>query len=252
MLLPSGFVKRPPSVLLIFFAMAALLSCKKDVPATVNFDYGYFPSSIGKYIVYDVDSVYRTSFDYKLDTVRYQLKEVIDSIYTDNTGRPTMKINRYRKLFSSSVPYSAMPWTLLNIWSANRTLTDAERVEDNVRYVKLVFPVVLYQTWNGNAFNTQGLLNYYYSSIDQTAQIEGANLDSVLTVIQIADSNNITEQFATEKYAKNIGLIYRHVINVTDNSKAIYGFPFNSNNNNSNKDSAVGIVSYTETMNSHN
>ncbi len=247
---------KPATLLSVFFILATgllLNSCKKDKPPVINFDYGYFPNTVGKYVIYDVDSIYCSSFDYKIDTVRYQLMEVMQSLFPDNLGRPTQRIERYVKMYSDSIPYSSMPWTLRNVWMANLTATDAERVENNVRYVKLIFPVVQNNSWNGNAFNTLGSCSYSYTSIDQRTTIAdppytSSIFDSVLTVTQINSQTLISDTFCLEQYAKNVGLVYKLQVAVINDT-------LNAGNDTQpilQRRYTTGVLKYSLTINSHN
>jgi len=206
----------------IFFILVILVSgffsCKKDKALAPDMGYNYFPTEKGRYVVYDVDSFYYDNFNVPttIDTFKYQLKEKIQSIYLDNQNRPTIRLERYIKNYSSTVPYSVMSWTLKNVWSENRTATNAEKVEENVRYVKLKFPVKENQKWNGNIQNTLPEWNYSYNFFDLSRTIGGIKFDSVLQVDQYDDeSKNLVERtLYIEKYARNVGLIFKQVIDV--------------------------------------
>ena len=189
----------------------AVFSCKKDAPVTqtVDFGYNYFPNEVGSYVIYDVDSI---SYDDKADnrdTFRFQLEEVIDSIFIDNSNRPTMRLARYYKKYNDTVPYASMPWSYPRIWYANRTTSTAEKVEENVRYIKIVFPAVKKKKWDGNVFNTHGKKEYEITSMDQGETINSLHWDSVLTVLQFEQENLVEHIYEAEKYAKNVGLVFK-------------------------------------------
>jgi hypothetical protein len=196
--------------------ITGISSCKRDPSPAPDLGFNYFPDAVGTYVVYDVDSFsYNNSFSpVKIDTFKYQLKEKIESIYTDNQGRPTIRLERYIKRYSSLIPYSAMSWKLRNVWAENKTLKRAERVEDNVRYVRLLFPVYTEETWNGNAQNTLPEEEYSYSFYDLAGNVGGIEFDSVLQVIQHDEISLVHKTYAEEKYARNTGLIYRRFIDV--------------------------------------
>src|SRR5262245_18708694 len=127
-----------------------LSGCKKDpvVESPPDLGYDYFPVSVGKYIVYDVDSTrYRAI---QADTIHavYRIKEQLDSVFTDNQGRTTYKLVRYVKNYSPTVSYDSMQWTIKDVWVVNIIKTNAEEVEENIRYVKLIFPVAANSSWN--------------------------------------------------------------------------------------------------------
>ncbi len=192
----------------------SIFSCKKDVLPAVDMGYSYFPEEVGGYVVYDVDSFFYNDFSDHIDTFKFQLKEKVESVFTDNQGRPTLRVERYVRFYNPSKPYPSIPWKLRNVWTANRTTTTAERVEENIRYTKLIFPVSSKSSWNVNAQNTQTPVNYSYLFADLPRNIGSFAFDSVLQVNQQDETNLISKKFSIERYARDVGLVYKHVIDV--------------------------------------
>lgn len=207
-----------PAIALVISSL--FFACQKDNSAasTIDIGYGYAPDKIGFYIVYDCDSIVYNSFTKKIDTFKFQTKEVIESNYTDNADRPTQRIERYRKNYSKTIPYSAMAWTLKDVWAANKTNKSFERVEENERFVKLTFPVDKNNTWNGNAFNTMGEWNYKYVDAHVKRTLAGTNFDSTTQVVQINKETLIDKKYYVEIYAKNVGMIYKEIVDVKSDS----------------------------------
>lgn len=200
--------------LIILSILTILVSCKKDTEV-IDPGYAYFPDETGQYVIYEGDSIqYNDDLKAQHDTFRFMVKEVIESIYQDNEGRPTLRIERYVKMKNDTIPYSAMQWTLADVWSANRTSTSAERVEENQRFVKLVFPIRAKKTWNGNSYNTQEAWEYEYTSVHEAGTVNGRTFDSIATVLQRDESNLVERTFAQEKYAKNVGLVYKELLQI--------------------------------------
>jgi uncharacterized membrane protein len=122
----------------ILFIVIVFFSCQKDSSTTpVDIGYGYIPEKTGYYIVYDCDSVAYNSFTNKIDSFKFQIKEVIESYFLDNANRNTQRIERYRKNYSATVPYNSMQWVLKDVWYANKTNTTFERVEENQRFCQI-------------------------------------------------------------------------------------------------------------------
>jgi hypothetical protein len=194
--------------------MLLVASCKKDQPVTaLNYGYNYFPNNIGHYVIYNVDSlVVNTLVAQPIDTFKYQIKELIDSIYPDNSGRPTQKIIRYKRADPTK------PWVIEKVWSGNLTTTTAERDEDNIRYIRLIFPLNVNTTWNGNGYNTipSDGSSYQYTSIDQPFTQGNQYFDSTLVVIQDSQQTGVSHKFYMDRYARNIGRITRKYIDLED------------------------------------
>jgi hypothetical protein len=199
---------------------------KKKTEAPPDVGYGYAPDIPGKYVVYDVDS---TVFDdFAKDTLyyKYRIKEKLEETFTDNQGRTAIRLVRYVKRYDPAKSYDQIPWTLKDVWNYTRTATSLEVVEENVRYTKLVFPVKTDVSWNGNAQTTQPSMDYKYLFTDQKHTVNGTVFDDVLCVEQKDDKrkNVIHRQYYIEKYARNVGLVYREITDVYSNA-VVAGVP---------------------------
>ncbi len=208
-------------VFIFFIVSSALFSCKKEKPEETDLGYSYFPEQVGSFVVYDVDSLFYNDFTNRVDTFKFQLKEKIQSVFLDNENRTTLRVERYVKKYDATKPYSQIPWKLRNVWASNLTKTTAERVEENIRYVKLIFPVSTSQLWNGNAQNVLAPWDYSYAFIDQVRTIGNIKLESVLQVNQRDEQNLIFKKYYVERYAKNIGLVYKRVIDIQSQPNGI-------------------------------
>ncbi len=199
----------------IFIILAcSIFSCKKEKKQALDMGYTYFPEKAGNFVIYDVDSFYYNDFSDHIDTFKFQLKEKVESVFPDNENRPTMRLERSVRFYNPKIPYSAIPWKLRNAWVSNLTATTAEKVEENIRYTRLVFPVSTKSPWNGNVRNTLPALNYSYFFIDLPQTIGKMTFDSVLQVNQQDETNLISKQLYIEKYANHVGLAYKQVIDV--------------------------------------
>jgi hypothetical protein len=89
-------------------------------------------------------------------------------------------------------------------------------VESNQRYVKLVFPVLSRTTWNGNAQNANGSQTYQFQAVDQPANIGTLHFDSTVVVLQRDETDLLNRRFYTEIYAKNVGMVFKKVLDVYD------------------------------------
>ena len=214
-------------IVLFFLFSILFFSCKKDEKTVVpiNYGYNYAGLTVGKYVIYDVDSTfYNVPFNI-VASYKFQLKEVVDSKYIDAQGNEAYKIIRYKKDTAISPD-----WIHQVVWNATITNSNFQKVEDNVRFVKLIFPIKNGKKWNGNSMNTLSPMEYEYTSTHQPEQIGNSLLDSVTTVTQFDDENEILiqRQFYQEKYAANIGLVYKRAVDIQKKFDSISGVFENS------------------------
>lgn len=187
--------------------MLIVSSCKKSDYKSANMYYSYFPTEIGSWTEYEVREI-RHESSIGSDTNYYYLKEVITEEFIDNQGRVTFRVERYKK-DSLNQDYS-----ISDVWYSNLTNTTAEKVEENIRFVKLNFPVSANSIWNGNAYNTEIEWEYEYDSLHMERTYNNLYFDSTIKVDQINNINPIQNQVAFEIYANYVGLIRKSYINI--------------------------------------
>jgi hypothetical protein len=116
-----------------------------------------------------------------------------------------------------NVNINTLPWVLSDVWYVTKLKDRFERVEESIRYSRLKFPVSEGATWNGNAFNykkDEGEWNYVVQSPDSKATINNVVFDSTAVVLQRDVETKISKQFYKEIFARNVGLVYKKVIDV--------------------------------------
>lgn len=202
-------------ILIILLAGISVSSCKKK-KESVSTDLGeaYYPTTMGKFIVYDVDSIIYDEFTYDSTHYKYQIKEKIEEEFTDLQGKQAYKLARYIKKFNASVSYTAMPWVIKDVWQVNITGKDVQIVEENIRFTKLTFPIKEGLSWNGNANNTIGEWDYKYIFVDKAESLNSKSFDKIALVEQKNFRTLISDEYYAEKYAKDLGLIYREIIDL--------------------------------------
>ncbi len=178
----------------------------------------YYPTAKGKFVEYDVDSTVYVELPKSVVYYKYRIKEKIADSFTDNEGKPAIRLERYIKKYNATKPYDSIPYTVKEVWLVNATNKSIQVVEGNVRYTKLIFPIQQNATWNGNVQNTIGEWQYTYDYIDKTETINGKTLDKTLLVKQYFLPTEISYKNYSEKYAKGVGLVYREISDVTSNT----------------------------------
>lgn len=193
-------------LLVIILATALFSSCKKETGDPVDMGYKYFPENTGHWVIYNVDSISYNDFTGNVDIFHFQIKESVESVFTDNSGRTSQRIERYIRYADTAA------WTIRDVWYQTLTPSCAERVEENIRLIKLIFPVAEYHEWDGNTFNMLGEQTYKYQDVHTPQTINNIYLDSTVTVLQKSLYTLISEDFQQEVYAAHIGMVYKKCV----------------------------------------
>lgn len=181
--------------------------CKKSDNQSPVMYYSYFPTTINTWTEYEVRKVLHDS-GLGSDTSYYYIREVVAEEFIDNQGRVTFRIERFKKDSLNGT------YEISDVWYSNLSNTAAEKVEENIRFVKLVFPVKDNKVWDGNAYNTESEWEYEYDSVHVSRAYNNLIFDSTIKVQQIDNVNPIQNQVAFEIYANHIGLIRKSYINI--------------------------------------
>jgi hypothetical protein len=202
--------------LLIFISSFIVLSCtKKKVPENDSLlGLDYYPTTQGKYVIYDVDSTVYSEIPVDTVQTKYRIKERIADSFTDNEGKPAIRLERFIKMYNPNKPYDSIPWSIKEVWMINADKKSVQISESNIRFTKLIFPIQEDASWDGNARNTIGEWMYTYDYIDKKETINGNVLEKVLYVKQRFFRTEISLENYYEKYAKGVGLVYRQITDV--------------------------------------
>ncbi len=204
-----------------------LFSCKKDPEVIQTEDIStYAPLTVGKYIIYQLDSLVSRNQGASLVTVSYQVKHEVSAEITDNNNRPGYRITRYIR---KAAPQA---WVPDNSFLAINTGTSLEFVENNMRFIKLRLPIKNGFSWKGNSsldtysFNSDikylADWDYTYDSVGTQLSVGALTIDSTIKVDQRdeiignpIDLNSYSEvNVGTEYYAKGIGLVHRRFLHL--------------------------------------
>lgn len=197
-------------VLIIALAFSA---CKKEFyNDTLSYHYDYQPLEIGQYTIFDVDS-YRYLYSAPsqfVDTIRYQQRELIADTFYDNQNRLNYRLEIMRR------PNAAANWGDLKVGYCLKTTTNFERVEDDLRFTKFVFPPKNEVTWKGNNyipatdtnfFKVYNDWTYTFKEVNTAKTINSLSFDSTATIVQVDEENLIDKKRSVEVFAKGVGFI---------------------------------------------
>ena len=186
----------------------------------------YTNLAVGKYIIYKLDSTVTLPFGTGFTVNSYTVKDSVEAVVTDNLNRPGYRIVRY---FWDE---ATKRWNNSNSFMAIQTNNTFEYVENNMRQVRMVSPIVDNFSWNGNSaigtspFNFSTNDNEYlfwvfsYSNTGMPFKVGNQNFDTTVTVVQYDSNNNkpfnsiglSTKSLSYEVYAKGVGRIFQDLL----------------------------------------
>lgn len=194
--------------ILVFLALALIvLSCsetKEISPEDTGIN--YFPLEVGNYAIYHVEGV---EYINTVDSVpfSYELKEtVVDSFQNLELGISYKLLREVRENESDL-------WKTDSVWTSRKDNIRAIRMENNVSFICLVFPIKENKTWDVNGYNDQDIDEY--EMIDVRKPFNGSfdSFGESLTVVQ-EDIPDKVVNFISRKevYSKDVGLVYKENI----------------------------------------
>lgn len=203
------------NLLYLIVLSATLFACKADPDfEEIDLGYDYFPNLSGTYIEYEVDSIH---YGATVDTTHFYLREVIADDFVDDEDQRATSVERYKRLSPMD------DWVLADVWTQKRTLNTAERVEENERFIRLVFPLEQGKTWNGNSFNLRDEWTYRCATFDAPFALEDVSFSNTCSIQQRSVSNLVDQQIYREVYGRDIGMIYKEYTDLSFQEGAIVG-----------------------------
>jgi hypothetical protein len=192
----------------------------------------YMNLQVGKYILYRLDSTKFVAFGQTDTVTTYLAKDVVEGTITDNLGNTGYRIVRYIRDTASS---SEFDWRAILTMQAYPSRGKLETVEGNFRYIKLALPIKDGYSWKGNGYlpanpyvslfefsNDEDIQtwDYTYQDMGVSNTYNGKTYDSTISVLQVDNSEGLpitaglpaARTYWIEKYAKNVGLVYKEVI----------------------------------------
>lgn len=183
--------------------------------------YDYYPLEIGRFQVYQVDSVI---FDPEIgginrEEISLQVKEIVVDTFRDETNVLLYKTERYER------PDENHEWQLKAVLARGTDEDQAIYISDNLRFIKFIFPPREYKQWDGNVHFDEFLSvevagepvqifkswAYEMTEVAQPLVQDPFQFDEVTTVINADNENIIEYRYVVEKYARGVGLVFREM-----------------------------------------
>lgn len=201
-----------------------LASCGKEVipPDEIELGKDYFPLQVGHWVEYHADSIVYNDFTKTTDTFTMEFRDEIVSSFDDNQGQPSWVVVRSLRQDSSFL------WTENMTYMVTGSSFRVEVVENNLRFIRLVFPVKPNTKWYGNAYIPASFNNelkwflgweYKYNKVSEPFSTGYMTAENSVIVDQVNNTEGAPDNpdefsartYSQEVYGKGIGLIYREL-----------------------------------------
>jgi hypothetical protein len=211
------------STAFIIVASTLLTACRDRVifeydTTRIEAQQRYFPLAIGHSVEYRCDSIV---YDFGAggaivrDSVTIFALETITDTLRDNSGELVYKIERQER------PDDTQPWEPRRIWTASINDRQAIRTEENLRFLRLIFPIDKRSEWDGNLWieadreievageRMRPFVDWTYEvdSIDVPQRVGTFDFDSVLVITEVDETNIIERRLSRVRYATGVGLV---------------------------------------------
>lgn len=219
MVLPARF---PRSWRLLGVFVLIFVSCERIVETLPPVGQAYYPIEEGRYKIYQIDSLLYDEYNCNTVRTRFQVKEVTGAAIIDGERATAYRIKRYQRITDAD------PWVLTEVWTEKLEDQQIQRVEDNQRMIKVVFPVKEGTTWDGVVYIRNDTLvpirggsidlykdwdRFEYGPVGQPYidTVSNKVYEDAVQITQVDKTNNIERRYSTEVYAKGIGLVYKEM-----------------------------------------
>lgn len=182
----------------------------------------YYPIEIGKFWEYVVDSTtFNENLPVPVSRDTYYVKEIVTDTFLDLEQHPWYRIERFERTSDT------LPWEIKQVVAATIRDKEALRLENDLTFAKLIFPLKPFVKWDGNKYfdpytpvpisgQSVEMFNlgweYQVISIGNPEVIEGIPYEEVAVIQQAdLDDDQFIKRFAREKYARGIGLVEREL-----------------------------------------
>ncbi|MBA3829764.1 MAG: hypothetical protein H0X33_12560 [Taibaiella sp.] len=209
-----------PVLVLAVLLSVVFFSCKKSSSGPAVKSVAYYPLQIGKYVVYNVDSIRWVDTSCLEYNTTYQLRYEIKDTFSDARKNLFYVFYVYKKSNATK-----QAWVSNDVFYASLSDTGIIVTKDQLRFIKITLPVTSGNAWRGNTLiHTSDTDNAYFNNWSYTYQnvansfYDGTlSFDKTITVNERDETiNNIatlpdttaSRTYFKEIYGEGVGLIY--------------------------------------------
>jgi hypothetical protein len=179
-------------------------SCQDDPeqPKDITSGQSFYSIQKGQFQTFSVKQT-RFALNENPVTTTYQLKEIIGDEFVGENGEKLNEVLRYVRLNGLE------NFRLDSVFSVRKDANVVVKMEHNIPYIKLDFPIEEGKTWNGNLFNARPLKGYLAENVNTSKMVGNSTFNRTITVIESQDSSLVDKELRYEIYADEVGLIYK-------------------------------------------
>lgn len=209
----------------VLFAMlifsTLFVSCSEESKMLDDsvFGYQYYPLEVGKYWIYSSDKIVVDDGGATIVESSKFIKEEITERFIDAAGDSIYRLERSESMSQSG------PFLVSDVWTTSSTVDAAFRTEENLDFIKMIFPISVGTTWEGNLFDELIYVNVADESVQVykdwgdyectakgiSIQAGGEMFEDVLTIKQGEFNSDIERRYSVVHYASGIGPIKREM-----------------------------------------
>jgi hypothetical protein len=209
------------TLMLLLGVVLLMVSCGDETKRLdrSTFGFEFFPLEESQYWVYKVEETLIKSEGMQNSTSTFFVREDVTESFVNTIGDTIYKIQRS---ISDDINGVFVP---TDVWTAELTENAAYRVEENLEFVKMIFPFSVGTTWDGNLFDNQTDVivaenevkvykdwgNYEVAAKGIPFSVEGENYTNVTRIDQANFESAIERRYAVEYYATGVGLIQKEL-----------------------------------------
>lgn len=211
---------------ILFYITAILFSACKEKPyqePSTDYGYEYFPVEVGFWQIYQVKEIIWDDFNSTVDSSYYQTKELIESEIVTPNKDTLYRLECYFRADKSQ------EWQLKHVYFLRKEKLFVERVEENLTYCKMVFPILEHSAWNEyisidstlfyqTHYPNTGIINAnvkntnaYVTGYKTPATIGSLSFDKTISICLHEFTSIINQDVEKEQYAENVGMIYQYI-----------------------------------------
>ncbi len=196
----------------------SLIACRDEVneDQTLFLSTPFFPLELDHTLEYEVTEISLRQGGRIKDSLTYMMRTSVREEYHNNVGDKFYLVDQAIKINPED------PYRINKNWTAQIANNELIEDRDNLPLVKMKLPLRAKKEWNpliyydnrSEIFIAGERMNYFKNWGAKIIETNGSfnGYDKVMTIELANFENRLERRYYVEKYAENIGLIYREIL----------------------------------------